>query len=474
MTTSSLRAPTAAGQAAPARLLPILTESRALLRLAVPIMLIALVNMGMSVTDTLMVSAAFGAEALAAVAVGSDFYSILFYLGVGTIGGLAPFYTTAVVTADPAERVRLERTGQVLVLGLSAILVPIVWTAPDWLGRLGLDPDLLAAGRGYTRAMALTLVPMLGVMLYRTILTASERPRVFLKVTAAMLPLNALGNFAFMKGLGPIPAFGPTGAGISSLIVALTSLAVLVLIARRAMPVSEAARRSPGIRWRDLRPVLLVGIPVGIAMVTELGIFLAATLYAATLGAADVAAHTLTLRVAGLAYAVPTALLQAAMVRMARAEAAGDAASRRAVTLASLGLSLGAGALLFAVLSIGASPLSYGFFDAAPAGVAAAGLAAGLLLLLGAMELVVNPGAAAAGLLRGRKDTRVPMIFTLVGYWAVGAPLGVWLCEFRHLGITGIWIGLAAGMATTSLLMLARLTGPRAAIGITRWGEIRQ
>jgi hypothetical protein len=64
-------------------------------------MLIALVNMGMSVTDTLMVSAAFGAEALAAVAVGSDFYSILFYLGAGTIGGLAPFYAAAVARRTP-------------------------------------------------------------------------------------------------------------------------------------------------------------------------------------------------------------------------------------------------------------------------------------------------------------------------------------------------------------------------------------
>lgn len=93
-------------------------------------MLIALVNMGMSVTDTLMVSAAFGAGALAAVAVGSDFYSILFYLGAGTIGGLAPFYTAAVVKADPAGRARLERTGQVVVLLLAAVLVPVVLTAP--------------------------------------------------------------------------------------------------------------------------------------------------------------------------------------------------------------------------------------------------------------------------------------------------------------------------------------------------------
>jgi hypothetical protein len=67
-------------------------EPHAMLRLAVPIMLIALVNMGMSITDTVMVSASYGTEALASVAVGSDFYSILFYLGAGTIGGLLPFY----------------------------------------------------------------------------------------------------------------------------------------------------------------------------------------------------------------------------------------------------------------------------------------------------------------------------------------------------------------------------------------------
>ena len=51
-----------------------IAEARSILRLATPIALIALVNMGMSVTDTLMVSRLFGAEALAAVALGSDLY----------------------------------------------------------------------------------------------------------------------------------------------------------------------------------------------------------------------------------------------------------------------------------------------------------------------------------------------------------------------------------------------------------------
>jgi len=73
-----------------------LEEGRALLRLVAPIALISLVNMGMSVTDTIMVSALFGTEALAAVAVGSDLYSIVFYLCAGVLAGIAPFYTAAV------------------------------------------------------------------------------------------------------------------------------------------------------------------------------------------------------------------------------------------------------------------------------------------------------------------------------------------------------------------------------------------
>lgn len=435
----------------------VLQEGRSLLRLAAPIMLISLANMGMSITDTMMVSALFGAEALAAVAVGSDLYSILFYLAAGVLGGLAPSYTAAVVHADPAERTRIERIGKAVVAMLGLMLVPLVWTAPDWLVLLGVDPSLLQQGRGYTRAMALTLLPMLGVMLYRTILTAAEKPKVFLKVTLAMLPLNAAGNWVFMLGVGPIPALGPTGAGVSTLIVAATSLAILVWVARSGGHVAKASATGRLVDWRGLIAVLRVGLPIGIATIAEVGIFLGATIYAATLGAADVAAHTLTLRTAGVAYAVPAALLQASMVRMARAEALRDHNLRHAVTVSSLALSLAFGAVICLVLTAGAAPLARAVFDGSEAGVAAAALATSLLVLLGVMEFLIGPGSAAAGLLRGRKDTRMPMLFGLIGNWAISVPVVIYLCEVRSLGITGVWIGLSAGALVTTALMLWRL-----------------
>ena len=235
-----------------------------------------------------------------------------------------------------------------------------------------------------------------------------------------MLPVNAAANYVLMTGAGPAPDFGPTGAALATLLVATMSLLVLALVARRSRPRGRVASAGPAVDWRGLASVLRVGLPIGIATVAEVGVFLGATIYAATLSAADVAAHTLALRTAGVAYAVPTALLQAAMIRMARAETLGDPAIRRAVTASGLGLALVAGAILFGALMFGARPLADGFFDEGAEGLAAAGLAVGLLMLLGVMELMAGPGSTAAGLLRGRKDTRAPMLYTLIGHWVVG------------------------------------------------------
>ncbi len=352
-----------------------------------------------------------------------------------------------------------------IVILVATLTVPIVWTAPTWLAGLDLDPTLLEQGAGYTRAMALTLVPMLGVTLYRNILTAVEKPKVFLKVTIAMIPLNAAANYVFMVGAGPVPAFGPAGAGIASLLVASASLAILVAVAKRASGVPAELRQSGHVDWRSVGAVLRVGVPIGITTVAEVGIFLAATIYAARLGAADVAAHTLALRTAGIAYAVPTALLQASMVRMARADGLGDTAAGRAVVAGSLLIGLVSGLLLVLAITILAKPLSNVFFDASASGLAAASLALPLLLLLALMELVAAPGSAAAGLLRGRKDTRAPMLYSLAGHWAVGAPIGLYLCEVFGLGIVGIWIGLAAGTLLATTLTLARLNFTIARMG---------
>lgn len=434
------------------------TEAAALLRLALPLVFIALAGVAMSVTDALMIGAIFGTDALAAVAVGSDLYSILLYFGFGVLGGLAPFVAGARARGAHDELARLWRTGCWLALLLAVVLCPLAWSGPDYLGRAGIDPGLLAAGREYTRAMALTLAPMLLVGLFRTVLTAAERPRVFLWITLAMVPLNAALNGLLMLGLGPVPAFGPLGAGLASLSVATATALALIAVLRRSRILPErTAAPVPAFEPRRIAQVVRVGVPMGIAALTELGIFLGATLYAGRFGAPEVAAHTVTLRLAAVLYAVPAALMQATMVRTARAAATGTAAELRAVASTALALGVAAGAAAFAGLAIAAGPIAGLVHDATPTGTAAAQTLAGLILLLGLVLAADGPGHAAAGTLRGLKRARAPMIYVVVGYWVIAAPLGIFLAERGGLASTGLWIGLAVGAVVSALATIAHV-----------------
>ncbi len=426
---------------------PSLAEAAAMLRLATPIALVSLVNMAMSVTDTLM-AAGFGAGALAAVAVGSDFYSIVFYLAAGTISGLGPYYAAALAAGDADRASRLRLTGW-LVVGLCAILaVPVVWLAPRYLGAAGLDRGLLADGASYTQAMALTVVPMLLVTMYRTRLSAEERPGLLLRVTLAAVPLNAALNYALMYGIGGWAGLGIVGAGLSSVLVASFIAAILMGLGRPGAPAVVCAPRIV-----EICGVLQTGIQIGVATVAEVGIFLGATLFAATLGPTDVAAHAIAIRAAGLAYALPSGLLQAATVRVSRAEGLGSAEVRRIAITSGLAVGGVAGLLLFLLLATAAALMPAYLF----AGHATAGTAAVLLLLVALYQLFDAPGAVAAGILRSCHDTRAPMLFSLTSYWGISAPLGLWLATAGGLGAVGIWIALAIGTAVASSLLLARL-----------------
>jgi MATE family multidrug resistance protein len=418
-------------------------ETGAMLRLAGPMTMVALVNMAMSVTDTLM-AAQFGVGGLAAVAVGSDFYSLAFVFAAGVIAGLAALYASAAEVQDAPRLRRLRAAGWMLAALLGAVLAPVIWTAPDWLDRLGIPEGLLAQGRGYTRAMAATLMPMLAVAVLRNRLMALECPGLILRVTLAAIPLNGALNWVLMHGIGPWAGLGITGAGVSSLLVACCIAAALGAMCARQSDVGADWRAG-----RELAEVLRLGLPIGVTMLAELGVFLGATLFAARFGPEAAAAHALTLRLAGIFYAVTAGLQQAAAVRMARRAEAGDLC-RPIVSGVRLGF--GAGAVNAAALCLIAWPLVATVFT----DPATAATAAGLVMLLALSETVAPLGAVAAGLMRGLRDTRVPMLFALGGNWGVTLPLAM-LLGAAGWGVTGLWMALTAGTLAASLLTTIRL-----------------
>jgi multidrug resistance protein, MATE family len=61
-----------------------------------------------------------------------------------------------------------------------------------------------------------------------------------------------------------------------------------------------------------------------------------------------------------------------------------------------------------------------------------------------------------AGSLRGINDTRVPLLFAVIGYWLIGFT-GAWALAFwMSLGAVGVWIGLSVGTAVYATLLVLR------------------
>jgi MATE family multidrug resistance protein len=81
-----------------------------------------------------------------------------------------------------------------------------------------------------------------------------------------------------------------------------------------------------------------------------------------------------------------------------------------------------------------------------------------LLAVAAAFQLFDGIQIVATGALRGAGDTRTPMICHLVGYWAIGLPLGYVLCFSVGWRAVGLWTGLCLALILIGLVLLLAWT----------------
>ena len=79
-----------------------------------------------------------------------------------------------------------------------------------------------------------------------------------------------------------------------------------------------------------------------------------------------------------------------------------------------------------------------------------------LLALAAMFQMADAAQVMALGLLRGIKDTRVPMWAAAISYWGIGIPVSYALGFVLGWGGVGVWLGLSAGLAFASGSMMIR------------------
>lgn len=428
-------------------------EVRRTLVLAAPLIVGQLTNFGMNFVDTVM-AGRIGMVDLGAIAVGSSIWAAGFLFTLGVLLAVSATVSQLDGAGRPGQAGEFTRQALWLSLALGAGLVVLALSAGWLMDALEVEPVVAELAMGYLRAIAWgapALVLMLALRFFSEGM-GHTRPTMYVGVLgiACNIPLNWMlmfGNLGF-------PALGAVGAGWATAIVLWLQFFLMVawVALRPQYRPFDVFGRFSGPNPREIMALLKVGLPIGFMVLMEGGLFAASALLVGILGALPVAAHQVAMNYTGLVFMVPLGLAGAITVRVGNAIGRGDPVGARRAGLVGVGI-----ALCFAVCSalvIVAFPEAIVRLYTKDAEVMA--LAASLLIYAAIFQVSDGLQVAAAGALRGMKDTRVPMLYSVFAYWMIGMSVGWWLTFRAEWGPAGMWVGILTGLSVAAVMLTGR------------------
>jgi multidrug resistance protein, MATE family len=432
-------------------------EALAGLRLGAPLAGAQLAQIALMATDTVML-AWLGPDGLAAGALGMHVFSLFLFAGTGLAVAVAPLAAQAVGARDPRRARRALRQGLWATAASSIPFLVLLWNSEPLLLALGQAPEIAAPAAFYLRALMWSLVPGVWFVVMRSYIAAHGSARAVFVVMLAAVPLNAGLVYVTVFGKLGLPALGVVGAGLSTSAVNLAMAAALALYLtfgrrfRRLQPFGRWWRQD----WAMFADIFRVGAPIAGIHALEVGLFSAAALMMGWFGTPTLAAYQIAIQVASVTFMVPLGLSQAATVRVGLAVGQGDLAAAGRAGWTSLAVGFLFMCAMAVILWLAPEAIVILFLEDTVANRPVIDLAISFLLVAAAFQIFDGAQVIAIGVLRGYKDTRMPMLIAAFGYWGVGCPGAAAFSLAAGLQGVGVWIGLAMGLAAVALMLLAR------------------
>ncbi|MGB6231080.1 MAG: MATE family efflux transporter, partial [Litorimonas sp.] len=319
-------------------------ETRALLALGGPMALTQIVSYSIYTIDTVMIGRV-GTDALAAAAMGTVIYFLLWMIGAGPASAVTPMVSQAIGTtigeAHMDARRDARRSVRMALWLVAMLTVPIfalLFFVSDGLVFFGQDPIVARAAQDYVIALAPGLPFALGIMVLRNFLAALNKTLVPLLIVTVSVIINAGLNAVLIFGMLGVPALGLVGAGIASSIsyaLCFGMLGVYVSTDRLAAPF-EIFRNLFAFDRERFAELTRLAWPISVTTLFEGMLFNAAALLMGAIGVRELAAYQVGLNVASMAFMLPFGFAMAGATRIGLAEGAGNAGARMRAVQATM------------------------------------------------------------------------------------------------------------------------------------------
>jgi putative MATE family efflux protein len=348
------------------------------------------------------------------------------------------------------------------------VLAPLGYLAsPLLLDLVNATPDVQAEALPYLRIMFVFSIGMLLFFMLGGALRSAGDAQTPLRLGVAMTFLNIVLTIVFIRGLGPIPAFGTAGAAMGTVVASgLVGVYAIARLFSGKWVVALHRGMSWRPNWEIIGQLFKFGLPTGIQGVAMNvgGVFLLAFIGSLAMSAQAQAAYVVSYtQLFSFITWTSVGIMGATAAVAGQNLGAGkpDRTSRAVRTASGYGLLLAA-VIGSAFLLIPRQLLSvFGMTDPV-----VTELSVELMRYLSVSGLFITVALAYTGGLQGTGDTKSPMYISIVSQ--VVLPLGMCavIQAFSTLDPGDIWLAIVIGHLTRAVLSVSVFRRER-------WRDIR-
>ncbi|HMO60796.1 MAG TPA: MATE family efflux transporter [Ferruginibacter sp.] len=425
---------------------------RAVILLAIPMILEMCMESVFAVVDIFFVSH-LGKHAVSTVGLTESVITIVYSLAIGISMAATAIVARRVGEKDykAASKAAAQSVLVATVITIAISITGVVFAA-DILRLIGAEAATIESGTIYTRIIFGGSIVIMLLFLINGIFRGAGDAMMAMKSLWIANISNIILCPLLIRGFGPVPAMGLTGAAIATTIGRGIGVCYQLYHLLNGQKLVRFGLRQLRPDWPLIRSVIDIAWPATLQFIIASGSWIVLASLVVTTGHSEASAgYQIAIRIImffllpawGLSNAAATLTGQnlGALQPLRAEESVLKTAKYNAIFMGSMSV----------LLIVFAKPI-IAFFTK-DTQIADYGILA--VRILSAGYIFYGVGMVMANAFNGAGDTRTPTLINLIGFWCFQVPLAYALAKATTLGVTGVFI--AVPVAETAISIAAFL-----------------
>lgn len=431
-------------------------EIKSTISIILPLMAAFLAQKGMQFIDTMMMGW-IGPAALAAGAVGTAIFITVLVFCMGTLSSVGVFIARAKGANNVDDITHSLQAGIWLAIFLSLPCIAIVWLAPHILIR-NENQGVIHNATLLLHGLSLGLPGYLLFLVFREFISAFSLTRIVMIVTIISLPMTFVINYILIYGKFGFPQLGVSGIGYAgALVMWFMFFGLFFYSLRNSLLKSHFNFKLFEVNLGKIKDMLFIGVPSGTFFLLESAMFLSAIMMMGYFGVDALAAFQIAIQCAIIAYAIPFSLSMATALQVGHATGSGEFFRLRSIAIHNFGLGVLFSTIVAICFILFPEFFIKIFLEDENNHITTLEMATTFLIIAAFFQCFDAIQTIANGMLRGIKDTFIPMLLSVGCYWLIGIASSYYFSFYTSFGPKGIWYGISLGICSLGIVLMFRL-----------------